>query len=85
MSCKYLENLLSEERNLIKRHLEEYKKNKKIEDFTEAKINFIKDYGWIIREVFCDLCLEKNCKEYKVFLENKGLYQSSFYSPDTKT
>lgn len=70
MHCKYLKELVSEERNIIERHLEEYKECKHIGNATEAKIKFVEEYGWIMREIFCDLCLEnKNCKIYKKLMK----------------
>lgn len=73
MPCKHLRELLLEEGNIIKRHLEEYKECKQLSNLTEAKIKFVEEYGWIMREIFCDLCSEnKNCKIYKELLKKSN-------------
>jgi len=38
---------------VVKRHLDEHKYLRQIEDKNEALDSFIKDYGWLIREMYC--------------------------------
>lgn len=38
---------------VVKKHLDEHKYLRRIEDSNEALDSFIKDYGWLIREMYC--------------------------------
>lgn len=38
---------------IVKKHLDEHKYLRKIEDRNEALDSFISDYGWLIRELYC--------------------------------
>jgi hypothetical protein len=38
---------------IVKKHLDEHKYLRKIEDQNEALASFINDYGWLIREIYC--------------------------------
>ncbi len=75
MTCTHLKELVLEEENIIKRHMDEYMKSKNIKDVTEAKIKFVEEYGWIMKEIYCDLCPDnKTCGAYREFLEKKKVY-----------
>ncbi len=66
MPCTHLKELLKEEGEVIKRHLEEFMDHKHIEKDTEAKKEFIGEYGWVMREMYCDLCPDKKgCDAYE--------------------
>ena len=72
-SCNHLEDFLKEQRVIIARHVEKHKYFHKIIDKEEAINDFIKDYGWIMREMYCDkLCPNIDCEIYKLYLKNKG-------------
>jgi hypothetical protein len=70
-SCTKLSELLKAEKAIIKRHLKEHKWYRKIPDETIGMIDFIKEYGWLMREMYCDnICQEKGtCKVYEKILE----------------
>ena len=38
---------------VVRKHLDEHKYLRRIEDSNEALDSFIKDYGWLIREMYC--------------------------------
>ncbi len=66
MPCNHLRDLLKEEKIIIERHFGEFMNRKHVGDGNEAKKQFIKEYGWIMREMYCDLCPDKkNCDAYE--------------------
>lgn len=69
--CKHLEDLLKAEIPLIKRHLEKHKWYKHIENSEEATADFIKNYGFIMREMYCsNICINKDgCELIKEYLK----------------
>ena len=71
-SCIRLSELLKTEKEIIKRHIDEFKWYRQIPDINEGIISFIKEYGWIIREMYCShICTEKdNCTTYLEMLKN---------------
>ena len=50
--------------DVVKKHLDEHKYLRKIEDKEEALDSFINDYGWLIRELYCTRICEhsENCE-----------------------
>ena len=74
MPCIHLKELLKEERSVIERHLEEFMANKNIGEGNKAKGEFIKEYGWIMREMYCDFCPDKeNCDAYEETKHNNSI------------
>jgi len=72
--CERLGDLLNEERKVIERHLDKHKWYQGIEDRERAVTDFIKRYGWLMREVFCDKCDENaTCVPYHEYLEQAAL------------
>lgn len=72
MSCTRLKELMLEEGDLMKRHLDEYMESRNINDIAEAKMKFVKDYAWLMKEIYCDLCPDnKTCDAYREFLEKQ--------------
>lgn len=53
VSCKQLDKFMKAQLEVVKRHLSEHKYLRKIGDSNEALESFIKDYGWLIRELYC--------------------------------
>ena len=45
--------------DVIKKHLDEHKYLRKMEDKNEALASFIADYGWLFRELYCTRICEK--------------------------
>jgi hypothetical protein len=70
-SCTKLTELLKAEKSIIKRHVKEHKWYRKIPDETIGVIDFIKEFGWLMREMYCDnVCPEREtCQVYKKILE----------------
>ena len=69
-SCNHLEELMKEQRLIIERHIDKHKYYLHTDDRNKAVLDFIGQYRFIIREAFCDLCLEsKTCEAYKEYLQ----------------
>ena len=63
-SCQCLRAFMQTQIEVINRHLDEHKYLRHIDDKNEAMDSFIKDYGWIIREIYCTKVCDKkeNCE-----------------------
>jgi len=50
--------------DVVKKHLDEHKYLRRIDDRNVALESFINDYGWLIRELYCTrICeLKDNCE-----------------------
>ena len=59
VSCQHLREFMKTQLEVVRRHLDEHKYLRKIEDKDEALDSFIKDYGWLIREMYCTKVCEK--------------------------
>ena len=68
--------LLDVEKKIIERHVDEHKWLNHIADPTVGMIDFIKKFGWIMREVYCEgVCDRKeDCEIYQKICENKYKY-----------
>lgn len=51
--CVNLKGLLSVEYEIIQNNIEYHAWCNQFEDKEQAKIDFIRKYGWIMKEVFC--------------------------------
>jgi len=73
-NCKQLEQLLDAEQKIIKRHLERHKYFQHIENDNIAMIDFVKKYGWLMREFYCGyVCGERrDCDLSKRYLKEKA-------------
>ena len=58
-SCKHLKAFMKAQLEVIARHLDEHKYLRNIAGREEAVESFIKDYGWLIREMYCTKICEK--------------------------
>lgn len=54
--CNKLSELLQVESNVIKRHLSEHAWCNHIPDPSAAIIDFINRFGWVMKEMFCEMC-----------------------------
>jgi hypothetical protein len=61
--CTHLRGLLSAQKIIIERHIEEHLWFQHIPDEEEGKGDFIEKFGWIMREVYCGfICPDRlNC------------------------
>jgi len=57
--CVHLNELLEIQKNIIQKHLDEHKWFRHIPDEEQAKTDFIDQFGWIMRELYCGYA----CKE----------------------
>ncbi len=64
LACKELSKFMKTQLDVVKKHLDEHKYLRRIEDKNEALASFIDDYGWLIRELYCTrVCeLRENCE-----------------------
>ena len=68
-SCIKLNEIMQEQRVIIRRHLNEHAWFNHIEDKDQAVLDFIEKYGWVLRESYCDLCVHrKDCLAYREYL-----------------
>lgn len=64
VSCQHLTDFMKTQLEVIGRHLDEHKYLRQIADRNEALDSFIRDYGWLIREMYCTkICqLREGCQ-----------------------
>lgn len=61
--CVHLNDLMKIQQKIIIYHLDEHKWYNHIADKNYAIVDFIKKYGWVIRETYCEICeFKENCK-----------------------
>ena len=53
VSCQRLSEFMKTQLEVVRKHLDEHKYLRRIEDSNEALDSFIKDYGWLMREMYC--------------------------------
>ena len=53
VSCQRLSEFMKTQLEVVRKHLDEHKYLRRIEDSNVALDSFIKDYGWLIREMYC--------------------------------
>jgi hypothetical protein len=59
--------------DVISKHLDEHKYLRNMDDKGEALQSFIKDYGWLIREMYCTrICGKKDNCEISQQLSSSG-------------
>jgi len=69
--CEHLEEFLDCELSIIKRHLARHKWFNAITDENDGVSDFIKRYGWLIRELYCEYgCPAKDTCDLVVTKEN---------------
>ena len=60
-SCQHLSEFMKTQVEIMKKHLDEHKYLRHIEDKEEAMASFITDYGWLMREMYCTkICNKKS-------------------------
>ena len=59
--------------DVVSKHLDEHKYLRSMADKDEALQSFIKDYGWLIRELYCTrICGQRNECEIAIQLSSSG-------------
>ena len=51
--CVHLCEFLRVERNIIEKHIDQHKWCRKIPDYNEGVADFIDEFGWLMREMYC--------------------------------
>ena len=69
-ACNHLNELLAAERGIIVRHLQNHKWFQQITDEQDAKVDFVKKFGWLMRELYCGYACpdRQNCKIAQEFI-----------------
>ena len=68
MKCNHLDDIIRAEIPIVQRHLQEHKWYHHIQDDTQAQIDFIEKYGWLMREYYCDyICPDKETCQIKEY------------------
>jgi hypothetical protein len=64
-SCRRLKDLLDAEIPVIEKHLETHKWLRQIPDTSQGMIDFIEQYGWLMRDMYChSACPDRiNCSK----------------------
>ncbi|MCX6746295.1 MAG: hypothetical protein NTX00_04765 [Candidatus Parcubacteria bacterium] len=72
--CNHLNELLAAEREIILRHLQNHKWFLQIVDEQEAKVDFVKKFGWLMRELYCGYACpdRQNCKIAQEFISQNA-------------
>ena len=62
--CEHLREFLDAEIAVIKKHIANHKWFNQISDENEGVMDFIKKYGWLMREMYCNFScpLRDKCK-----------------------
>lgn len=60
LKCIELSDFMKTQFDIIKKHLDEHKYLRKIENKDEALESFVQDYGWLIRELYCTRICKHN-------------------------
>jgi len=63
-SCSNIKRILKVERAIIEDHIDKHKWCKRIKDSDEAIIDFVQEFAWLMREIYCGaVCLDRdNCE-----------------------
>jgi len=72
-NCNHLSGFMRIQIDIIKKHIDEHKFLRHMEDKNEALESFIHDYGWLIRELYCTrICELQNDCEIAMQLSKSG-------------
>lgn len=72
-NCQCLKDFMATQVDVIKKHLDEHKYLRKIDDRNEAVASFVADYGWLIRELYCTrICEHRATCEVALQLSASG-------------
>lgn len=71
--CECLSDFMKAQLDIVSKHIEEHKYLRSMGDKDEALQSFIKDYGWLIRELYCTRICEKRTEcEIALQLSSSG-------------
>jgi len=84
-TCIHLNDLVKTERELIERHIDEHKWFHHIPNKEDGIRDFIQEYAWLMKEMFCEYVCKRDCihKEYKRNEEEQYLFPD-FVEKDNK-
>ena len=66
--CECLSEFMKTQLDVVSKHIDEHKYLRSMADKDEALQSFIKDYGWLIRELYCTRICEKR-RECEIALQ----------------
>ena len=71
--CECLSDFMKTQMDVVSKHIEEHRYLRSMDDRQQALESFIKDYGWLIREMYCvSICGKRNECEISQQLSNSG-------------
>ncbi len=72
-SCRHFSDYMGTETKVIRKHLDEHRYLRQIDNKTDALRSFINDYGWLIRELYCTkICADRSTCAVAVELDCNG-------------
>ena len=72
-NCQRLKAFMTTQMDVVRKHLDEHKYLRKIDDQNQALESFISDYGWLIRELYCTrICEVRDSCEIAAELSGSG-------------
>lgn len=72
MACQNLKNLLEVEGRILYRNVEGHAWLNHIPDKRDAEQDFVNRFGWIMRELYCEMCKDnKTCESYVEYLARR--------------
>ena len=73
VSCQRLSEFMKAQLEVVMKHLDEHKYLRHMDDKDEALASFIKDYGWLIREMYCSkICSVREGCEIATQMSSSG-------------
>lgn len=59
--CIHLGEFLRVERDIIQKHIDQHKWCRSIPDYNEGVADFIDEFGWLMREMYCGHVCQCRC------------------------
>jgi hypothetical protein len=70
--CHEFQQLMKAQLEVMRKHLPRHKWFRHLGSEEEAAMNFVKEYGWIMREMYCSACrLSGECEHARSLREGK--------------
>ena len=71
--CECLSDFMKAQMDVVSKHLDEHRYLRSMADKQQALESFIKDYGWLIREMYCTrICEHRSTCEIAIQLSSSG-------------
>ena len=82
--CIHLGEFLKAQRTILSHHIDEHKWCRQIADDEQGKEDFIKEFGWLMRELYCGhACPDRgNCQIAEPYLPDEGKTRPEDQTPN---